>query len=170
MTASDLFQRQIDTSTVNARTITTGGIVGQNGWYLTLPAGERAVGYPRVASGVLFIPTYAPSVADGCSTTGFNWLYGLNTRTGGPSLESVRFGSTSGATQGAGVGAVALETGGTAPVKEVGMTVLSRPSPPNPGETPPPGDGCWMRISVAGMDEAMFVPYPCGRQSWRQLQ
>lgn len=170
MTATNLFQRTIVTSGTNTRTISTGGAVGQNGWYLNLPARERAVGYPRVAGGVLFIPTYAPTVADGCSTAGFNWLYGLNTRTGGPALASVRFGSTTGPTQGTGVGAVALDTRGTAPVKEVGLAVLSRPAPPNPGETPPPSEGCWMRISVAGMTEGMFVPYPCGRQSWRQLQ
>lgn len=170
MTAADLFEREIVTSGVDTRTISTGGVVGQNGWYLDLPARERAVGYPRVASGVLFVPTYAPNVADGCSTSGFNWLYGLNTRTGGPALEGVRFGSTTGPTEGTGVGAVALDTGGTAPVKEVGLTVLSRPAPPNPGAAAPPEDGCWMRISVAGMAESMFVPYPCGRQSWRQLQ
>lgn len=170
MTAASLFQRTIVTSGTGTRTISTAPITGQNGWYLNLPARERAVGYPRVASGVLFIPTYAPTVADGCSTSGFNWLYGLNTRSGGPALESVRFGSTTGPVQGANVGAVALDTGGTAPVKDVGLTVLSRPSPPNPGVPPPPEDGCWMRISVAGMADGMFVPYPCGRQSWRQLQ
>lgn len=170
MTAANLFQRTIVTSGDSTRTISTGGAVGQNGWYLNLPARERAVGYPRVAGGVLFIPTYAPTVADGCSTAGFNWLYGLNTRTGGPALASVRFGSTTGPTQGTGVGAVALDTRGTAPVKEVGLAVLSRPAPPNPGEAPPPSEGCWMRISVAGMTQGMFVPYPCGRQSWRQLQ
>lgn len=170
LTAGSLFQRTIVTSGTDARTISTVPMIGQNGWYLNLPARERAVGYPRVASGVLFIPTYAPTVADGCSTSGFNWLYGLNTRTGGPALESVRFGSTTGPVKGAGVGAVSLDTGGTAPVKDVGITVLSRPSPPNPGAPPPPEDGCWMRISVAGMADGMFVPYPCGRQSWRQLQ
>ena len=170
ITAADLFQRSIVTSGTNTRTISTGGSVGLHGWYLNLPAGERAVGYPRVASGVLFMPTYAPSTTDGCSTAGFNWLYGLNTRTGGPALESVRFGSTTGTTQGAGVGAVSLDTQGTAPVKEVGLTTLSRPAPPNPGDPVPPSDGCWMRISVAGMTQGMFVPYPCGRQSWRQLQ
>lgn len=169
--SSDLFQRSIETSGEDTRTISTAGMpFGYSGWYLNLPAGERAVGYPRVASGVLFIPTYAPTIADGCSTQGMNWLYGLNTRTGGPALESVRFGSTSGDTQGVGVGAVALDTLGTAPVKDVGLTVLSRAAPPNPGVTGPADDGCWMRITVPGMAEAMFVPYPCGRQSWRQIQ
>src|SRR5690606_23561891 len=57
MTAANLYQRQIVTSGDTTRTISTGGFVGQNGWYLNLPGKERAVGYPRVASGVLFIPT-----------------------------------------------------------------------------------------------------------------
>lgn len=171
LTITNLFQRNILVSTADTRTISSGAIpFGRSGWYINLPAGERAVGYPRVASGVLFIPTYSPTVTDGCSTSGMNWLYGLNTKTGTAALAGVRFGSTSGTTQGAGVGAVSLDTSGTAPVKDVGLTVLSRAAPPNPGETAPPDDGCWMRVTVPGMAQAMFVPYPCGRQSWRQIQ
>ena len=170
-TRTNLQQQTILVSTDDTRTISNTGVtLGTSGWYLDLPAGERSVGYPRVASGVLFIPTYAPSIADGCSTQGMNWLYGLNTRTGGPMLAGVRFGSTTGEVQGAGVGALALDTTGSAPVKDVGLTVLSRSAPPNPGVVGPPDDGCWMRVTVPGMVEAMFVPYPCGRQSWRQIE
>jgi len=168
---SDLLEQTIVVSTADTRTISNNGpLFNYSGWYVNLPAGERAVGYPRVASGVLFIPTYSPTIADGCSTRGMNWLYGLNTRTGGPALAGVRFGSTTGTTQGAGVGALALDTAGTAPVKDVGLTVLSKSAPPNPGQAAPPDDGCWMRITVPGMTQAMFVPYPCGRQSWRQIE
>ena len=123
------------------------------------------VGYPRVASGVLFIPTYAPTTADGCSTGGENWLYGLDTRTGAPALAGVRLGSITGTTQGAAVGAIKIPTGGSAPVKDIGVSVLSTSKPIDP--TLP---RCWMRVTVPGMTQAMFVPYPCGRQSWRQLQ
>lgn len=169
--SSDLFERTIAVSGTTTRTISPATMgAGYSGWYVELPAGERSVGYPRVASGVLFIPTYAPTTADGCSTQGTNWLYGLNTRTGAPALDSVRFGSTTGPTQGTNVGAVVLNTLGTSPVKDVGLTVLSRAAPPNPGVTGVGDDGCWMRITVPGMADAMFVPYPCGRQSWRQLQ
>lgn len=171
--SGNLLQRSI-TGTVNGSRTIGGGTMtsGFYGWYLNLPTGERSVGYPRVASGVLFIPTYAPSVADGCATTGFNWLYGLYTRNGGPALSSVRVGSPSGNTRGANVGAIALDTGGTAPVKDVGVTVLSRAAPPEPGDPPnnPDEEHCWMRITVPGAAEPMFVPYPCGRQSWRQIQ
>ena len=166
LTAADLFGRSIVTDGDTTRTVTTGSTGGNlNGWYLNLPAGERVVGYPRVASGVLFIPAYAPTAADGCSTGGENWLYGLDTRTGAPGMAGVRFGSITGDTQGAGVGAVKIPTGGSAPVKDIGVSVLSTSTPIDP-EVP----RCWMRVSVPGMTEAMFVPYPCGRQSWRQLQ
>ena len=80
-------------------------------------------------------------------------------------MASVRSGSIDGHTQGAGVGAMSIPTGGSAPVKEVGVSVLSTSKPIDP--TLP---RCWMRVTVPGMTQAMFVPYPCGRQSWRQLQ
>lgn len=166
LTAADLFGRSIVTDGATTRTITTNSMPGSYaGWYLNLPAGERVVGYPRVASGVLFIPAYAPTAADGCASPGENWLYGLDTRSGAPGLAGVRFGSITGDTQGAAVGAVIVPTDGSAPVKDVGVSVLSTSKPIDP-DVP----RCWMRVSVAGMTESMFVPYPCGRQSWRQLQ
>lgn len=166
LTAADLFARSIADDGDTERTVTTGAMTyGVSGWYLDLPAGERVVGYPRVASGVLYIPAYAPTAADGCATAGENWLYLLDTRTGAPAASGVRFGSTTGDTQGEGVGGVKMNTGGSAPVKDVGVSVLSTSKPIDP-EAP----RCWMRITVPGMTEAMFVPYPCGRQSWRQLQ
>ena len=167
LTTSDLFARNmVVVPGATTRTITANAMgVGYKGWYLNLPAGERMVGYPRVASGVLFIPTYAPTTADGCSTGGENWLYGLDTRTGAPALAGVRLGSITGTTQGAAVGAIKIPTGGSAPVKDIGVSVLSTSKPIDP--TLP---RCWMRVTVPGMTQAMFVPYPCGRQSWRQLQ
>ena len=149
--------------------------LNSRGWYVQLPAGERFVGYPQIASGTVFMPTYAPQQGTaGCATQGFNWLYGLNVRTGGAALSGVRYGSPTGASPGTGTAAVALSTGGTAPVKDVNVSVVPRLQPPgfDPSATTPPsapGAGCWMAVSTAGSD-TMYVPYPCGRQSWRQLQ
>ena len=166
LTSANLFGRSIVTDGISTRTISSGVMgYGLSGWYLNLPAGERVVGYPRVASGVLFIPAYAPTAADGCSTGGENWLYGLNTRNGAPELAGVRFGSITGTTQGAEVGAVSMPTAGSAPIKDVGVSVLSTSKPIDPSLP-----RCWMRVVVPGMTQAMFRPYPCGRQSWRQLQ
>lgn len=158
----------LGTATVNSR-----------GWYVDLPAGERFVGNPRIATGTIFLATYAPEAANsGCSTRGFNWLFGLNARTGAPSLSNVRFGSIDGASPPSGTAAVALDTGGTAPVRDVGVMAIPRIDPPGPpppggggggGPPPAPEHGCWMMVTVAGAQQ-MYLPYPCGRQSWRQLQ
>jgi len=114
-----------------------------------------------------------PEGSAGCVAQGFNWLYGLNARTGTPALSNVRFGSPQGQLAGAGIAAVPLSTPGTAAVKDVSVAVvprlqpLSEATPGNP--PPPPASGCWMNIGAPGA-EPMYMPYPCGRQSWRQLQ
>ncbi|MGW9229093.1 hypothetical protein ACWGQ6_38370, partial [Streptomyces niveus] len=74
----------------------------------------------------------------------------------------------------AGTAGVPLSTGGNAPVRDVTTSVVPRLAPPDPGKPgspppKPPGDACMMQISVAGA-EPMYLPYPCGRQSWRQIQ
>ncbi|WP_115513315.1 pilus assembly protein [Xanthomonas arboricola] len=146
------------------------------GWYVDLPAGERFVGYPELVSGILFMPTYAPLAASsGCSTDGVNWLFGLNPRTGVGALSGVRMASVSGSTLATGSAGISLNTGGNAPVKDVGVSVVPRLEPkanPKDGSAAPAvpaGSGCWMVVNVAGA-APMYVPYPCGRQSWRQIQ
>ncbi len=151
------------------------------GWYVNLPAGERFVGYPEVAAGVVFMPTYTPNAVNlGCSTGGYNTLFGLNARSGAAALSRVHYGSPGSNNQPvAGTASVALDTGGTAPVKDVGVMAIPRQAPPPltggpppaipPPAPTPPEQGCWMMVSVAGA-QAMYLPYPCGRQSWRQIQ
>jgi len=148
---------------------------GALGWYLDLPKGERFVGYPDVVAGVVFMPTYAALTETvGCGTDGKNWVFGLDARSGAAALSSVRVGSPAGKGYDAGTGAVSLDTGGTAPVKDVAVSVVPRlgaPANPGGGVPPPtpPGSGCWMVVNVAGA-QPMYLPYPCGRQSWRQIQ
>ncbi|WP_372360904.1 pilus assembly protein [Xanthomonas sp. NCPPB 1325] len=146
------------------------------GWYVDLPAGERFVGYPELVSGILFMPTYAPLAASsGCIPDGVNWLFGLNPRTGVGALSGVRMGGISGSTLASGSAGISLNTGGNAPVKDVGVSVVPRLEPkvnPKDGSAAPvvpAGSGCWMVANVAGA-APMYVPYPCGRQSWRQIQ
>lgn len=156
--------------------------IGARGWYVDLPAGERFVAYPEVAAGVVFMPTYAPDPRTaGCNTDGLNSLFGLNARTGAAALSRARFGSPTGSARPPGTASIGLETRGTAPVKEVGVMAVPRlppppltgggspPGPPPPPPPPPPEEGCWMMVTVAGA-EPMYLPYPCGRQSWRQIQ
>lgn len=146
---------------------------GKMGWYLDLPKGERFVGYPRVESGIIFMPTYAPTELDGCSTAGFNWLFGLNALSGAASLSNVSVGSPTGDSPGAGTGAVALDTGGTAPVRDVEVLTAPRVGTLAAGSDPDDLEDalaaqCSMVIQVAGAPP-LYLPRACGRQSWRQL-
>lgn len=181
---SALQQRAITATIGGARSITTGpSALGNSGWYIDLPGGERFVGYPRILSGVVLMPTYAPDMTsgDGCSTSGLNWLFGMDARSGAPAMSDISFGSPGGETQADGVGAIALDTGGTAPVRNVEAMVESLygglpepecdPSDPACIENAPPepDERCWMRAMVSGAPP-MFRPYLCGRLSWRQIQ
>ncbi|WP_081770082.1 pilus assembly protein [Luteimonas huabeiensis] len=182
ITRTHLVRRTVATAQDGARALSTPSLVANaRGWYVDLPAGERFVGNPRIASGVVFMPTYSPQVGSGgCSTTGLNWLFGLNARTGAAALSNVRRGGPNGDTPAVGAASLQLNTPGTAPVRDVGVTVLPRvgpatqdaspPGSPLPAQPSPPAQGCWMTVTAAGLPDALYLPYPCGRQSWRQVQ
>ncbi|MGH8758690.1 MAG: pilus assembly protein [Burkholderiales bacterium] len=176
ITPSSLLQQTIGaTTTVNGQmTRATSSYIPsytQFGWFINLPSGERFVGYPRIESGVVFMPTYAPTAAIGCGTNGANWLYGLNALSGAAGLSNVRFDSPAGRSPGTSTGAVGLVTDGTAPVKDVAVLTQRRVTPADfpgglPSGTPPQ---CSMVIQVAGAPQ-LYMPRACGRQSWRQIQ
>lgn len=171
MTSADLLRYEVQTDD-GVRTLERGTPPATGrGWAVTLPLKERAVGNPRIVAGVVFIPTYQPSVAQGCSVDGSNWLFGLVASTGAPGLSQVRYGD--GTSPGDGTAGVALDTGGNAPVRDVTASVVPRLAAPvddgTGGPPDPPEDACLMEIGVSGADP-MYLPYPCGRQSWRQLQ
>jgi len=160
----------------DARTITMGNIPKDNaGWTVILPAGERFLANPTVTSGVVFMPTYVPKPGQtaGCTVDGSNWLFGLNTATGAAALSQVRVGTPDGKSPASGTAALPLSTGGNAPVRDVTTAVVPRlGSPEKTGTNPPPtppGAACMMQVSVAGAPP-MYLPYPCGRQSWRQIK
>lgn len=174
-TRTNLLQQQIVTTANGARKITANLMtVGQKGWYLDLPTGERFVANPRIESGVVFMPTYVPNAAVGCGSPGSNWLYGLSALSGAAALSNVRMGAPNGTSPGAETGALALNTGGTAPVKDVAVMTSPRIPPLDGGATPDDlnkalGAQCSMVVQVAGAPQ-MYLPRACGRQSWRQIQ
>lgn len=175
VTRSSLAEQAIVGTASGARTITSNiPGAGTRGWFIDLPVRERFVGYPRVESGVVFMPTYAPVGAQQCSVEGANWLYGLNALTGAAGLSNVAFDSPQGPSPGAGTGALSLNTQGTAPVKDVAIFSSPRISPLAAGSDPDDlSDAldaqCSMVVQVAGAP-TMYLRRPCGRQSWRQIQ
>ena len=176
MTKANLLEQTVvSTDTVTGiREVSRNAMVsGRRGWFLDLPAGERFVGYPRIESGIVFMPTYAPTELDGCSTQGFNWLFGLNALSGAASLSNVSVGSPGGDSPGLETGAVALDTGGTAPVRDVAVMTAPRLGTLPAGSDPDDLDDalaaqCSMLVQVAGAPP-LYLPRACGRQSWRQL-
>ncbi|WP_425477119.1 pilus assembly protein [Luteimonas cucumeris] len=175
LTRADLLQQTIGTTVNGVRTTSMNGMTaGLSGWYLDLTNKERFVAYPRIESGVVFMPTYSPNEAVGCGAIGNNWLYGLNALTGAAALSNARVGSPTGASPGAGTGAMVLETGGTAPVKDVAVMTAPRIAPLGSAATADDlaaalGAQCSMVIQVAGAPP-LYLPRACGRQSWRQIQ
>ncbi len=176
-TITNLVEQTITGSTAGGRgTSSNPQPSGSRGFYLDLPAGERFVGYPRVESGVLFMPTYEASatLSVACNVQGQNWLYGLNALSGAAGLSNIHQGTPTGATPGQGTGALSLTTGGSAPVKDVAVLTSPRIAPLGPLAGAAQiaaalAAQCSMIVQVAGAPP-LFLPRACGRQSWRQIQ
>ncbi|MFD0739465.1 pilus assembly protein [Lysobacter koreensis] len=177
---SQLHQQTVVSDVAGVRqTSMTAPPVGKLGWHIDLvvggvASGERFVGTPRIESGVVFFPTFDPNSTDSCVTGGTNRLYGLGALNGAAGLSAVRIGSPTGTSPGAGTGAVPLSTSGSSPVKEVAVLTSPRLSPLASTATAAEvaaalAARCSMVIQVAGAPP-LYMPRPCGRQSWRQVR
>lgn len=175
---SSLLQ-QVITQVNGERKLTSNGIGGQSGWYIDLAVGsarkgERFVGYPRVESGIVFFATYEPQSTNDCAGDGFNRIYGVYALSGGSAMNAVRIGKPDGNSPGAGSNGFTLNTGGSAPVKDVAVMSNPRLDTLSKDATDEEKDAalaarCSMVIQVAGAPP-MYIPRQCGRQSWRQVR
>ncbi|SEK68911.1 type IV pilus assembly protein PilY1 [Pseudoxanthomonas sp. GM95] len=184
---------------VTTRNVSNGAVnyASARGWYvdLSLPTvsgsgatainyyGERFFGTPRIQNGKVFFTTFAPGGVDCGSGGGFNWLYGLDLLTGGGDMSGLTLtpGGTSVCT--ANCGAIALNASdqSSTPVRTTSILV-----PQSGGATVcKSGDpGCVFGTSLdAGLAAQqctlvlkavgaapLYLPRPCGRQSWRQIR
>lgn len=177
---TQLLKQEIQLEGDLVRTVTKNTGLGKMGWYMDLGVsgtsgtptaeGERFVGNPVIANGIVFFPTYDPSTTVNCGTSGNNWLYGLNALTGGAALNGVRVGEPNGKAYDSATGAVKLESPGTAPIKDVAVLATPRQGILSKGDDPTTALGaqCSMVVQVAGAPP-LYLPRPCGRQSWRQV-
>ncbi|PZP59710.1 MAG: pilus assembly protein [Pseudoxanthomonas spadix] len=175
LSRSDLQAQTILSSSETTRITSTNSMsLGAKGWYINLPAGERFVGYPEIANGVVFFPTYDPNSAAGCTGRGTNFLYGLNALNGSAALARASIGSPTGDTFAVGTGATRLNTGGSAPVKDVAVMTSPRLQPLSATATPAEiTDALAAKCSIALKTSGalpLYMPRPCGRQSWRQVR
>lgn len=156
---------------------------GRRGWFVDLISGERKgemfFGTPRLQNGKVFFTTYEPS-GDDCDPGGTSWLYGLELRSGAGAMSgvSVSPGGESVCTGDCG----GLSLGKGAPVRDTNVLL---PPPPSEELTCPPTDPtcsnlatltaalelrqCTLVLRASGANP-LYMPRPCGRQSWRQIR
>ena len=181
LTRSSLQSQSVKSGSGNTRTVSSGTNSSSSsyGWYVDLVGpGERVVSNPQVANGIVYFTTYQLSSSSGCSSSGSNWLYGLDTTTGGGALSSVRQTMSSGNGDGNGsassgfaanTGALSLSGSGTAPSKNISLlTTPSVPVSPNPKD-PSNQNRCSLIIKAPGSPD-LFMDRACGRQSWREVK
>jgi len=153
------------------------------GWYVDLVVGnsvegERFVGNPNIQNGTVFFTSYVPGTAICGSGGGVNWLYGLNLLSGGGAMSglSPTIGGSPVCT--GNCGGVALNKGGAPaqgpPVKDTSIFVpkLASCDPTVSSCTVDKlleAEACTFVLRAPGAD-AMYMPRPCGRQSWRQIR
>ncbi len=153
------------------------------GWYVDLVLnnsveGERFVGNPNIQNGTVFFTSYVPGTAICGSGGGVNWLYGLNLLTGGGAMSglSPTIGGSPVCT--GNCGGVALNKNGSLgqgpPVKDTSIFVpkLASCDPTVSSCTVDKlleAEACTFVLRAPGAD-AMYMPRPCGRQSWRQIR
>lgn len=164
-------------ATPDGRGLVTGAVPsGNRGWYIDLPQSERFIGQPSITEGDVYMRTYVPSPSSsGCASAGVNWTFELQAVTGKAALGGSRVGSTTGRELASGTAAISTPSSGSAAITDV--SIGSTPSgglaslPPGgpTGPPPVPAHQCWTYFSN-GTGPLVFRPYPCGRQSWRQIQ
>ncbi|WP_315389089.1 PilC/PilY family type IV pilus protein [uncultured Stenotrophomonas sp.] len=192
VTRANLMGRTVNTSG-DSRTLTAiaGAPANARGWYIDLPVSslkdglsERVVSNPTLANGIVSLSTYAPqpSTSGGCAATGINWFFALTPLTGEGALGRATLNSPGGTGFAVGTAGLKNRSTGSAPV--LNNTPFALPRVPvaslsggggggsgggaGPAPSPPGGPGCYM--GYPNGPDIVYVPYPCGRQSWRQIQ
>jgi type IV pilus assembly protein PilY1 len=192
----DALQEQLITSqdatspSVRRTTTNTVNYLTQRGWYLDLrvgtqasaAVGERFIGTPRLQNGKVFFTTYVPQ-GDSCTPGGKNWLYSLDAVTGAAAMSQISLDASGDppVCSGADCGGISLSEG--APVRDTSV-LLPTPNPapglsggcvPGTAGCEPPNDPddvyqrCAIVIRASGAPP-LYLPRPCGRQSWRQIR
>lgn len=157
--------------------------VSKRGWYTDLivgdvVAGERFVGYPTIQDRKVVFTTYEPGQAVCGGGGGTNWMYSLDLLTGAGSMTglSLDIGGDSLCT--GNCGGIALTKGGATnsgpPVKDSNIFV-PKLTPCDPTKATCTVDElikanqCTFVLRAPGADP-LYMPRPCGRQSWRQVR
>ena len=158
----------------------------KRGWYVDLLVdsagkGERFVGTPRLQNGKVFFTSYEP-IGESCDPLGINWLYGLDVLTGGGAMSGLATRPGGSSVCSGDCGGVGLNSGTQAapPTRTTNLLLPQPQSRDLVGCNGPEctsdklrsdleAQQCSLVLSAAGADP-LYLPRPCGRQSWRQVR
>ncbi|AOA71931.1 pilus assembly protein [Stenotrophomonas rhizophila] len=162
------------------RTLTAGTPpTGSRGWFIDLAYRERFVANPSLSNGIVYMPTYVPrdptNASTSCAVPGENWLFGLQPLTGAGALGRATLGSPTGTAFAVGTAGFKSTSKTGSPITNANAFALPRQSPPalggGGGAIPPPNVPS--SVCMGGIQfgtDTLYIPYPCGRQSWRQIK
>ncbi|KAF1686198.1 pilus assembly protein PilC [Pseudoxanthomonas broegbernensis] len=152
-----------------------------HGWYVDLlvegeAAGERFIGTPTLQSGKVVFTTYVPASAICSAGGGVNWMYALDLLNGTGSMAGISLtpGGEAVCTDNCGAISLNKEDAPQAPVTGTNVFVpkLTGCDPADPACTVDEliaAEQCSFVLRAAGADP-LYLPRPCGRQSWRQVR
>ena len=153
----------------------------KRGWYMDLGlsgplSGERFIGTPRVQSGKIIFTTYEPGVVVCSAGGGNNWLYALDLLNGTGAMAGISITPGGDPVCTGNCGGISLNKDGNpgAPVTNTSVFVpkLEGCDPADPDCTVDElleAEQCTFVLRAAGADP-LYMPRPCGRQSWRQVR
>jgi len=156
--------------------------VTKRGWYVDLKVvtgnaiGERFIGTPSIQNGKVFFTTFTPGEATCLPGGGINWLYGLDILSGAGGLSGLSLtpGGDSMCTGNCGAVSLNKDAKPSPPVKDSSIFVpkLAPCDPADPACTLDKqiqSEMCTFVLRAIGAPP-LYMPRPCGRQSWRQVR
>ncbi len=157
--------------------------VSKRGWYVDLKVvtgnavGERFIGTPSIQNGKVFFTTFTPGEAACSAGGGVNWLYGLDILSGAGGLSGLSLTPGGDPMCTGNCGGVSLNNADnptSPPVKDSSIFVpkLAPCDPTDPACTLDKqiqSEMCTFVLRAVGAPP-LYMPRPCGRQSWRQVR
>jgi type IV pilus assembly protein PilY1 len=156
----------------------------KRGWFIDLKVGilnkgERFIGTPRIQNGRVIFTTYEAGDATCSAGGGTNWLYAVNLLTGSGSMSGITVAPGGDSVCTGNCGGVALKNQDgrktSPPVRDTSIFVpppkeeLCNVADPGCIQKRIEAEQCTFVLRAAGA-EPLYLPRPCGRQSWRQVR
>ncbi|MCS4279502.1 pilus assembly protein [Stenotrophomonas rhizophila] len=183
----DLVAQQISLADDGYRYVSANAVsyVSKRGWYVDLIVGgvvdgERFIGNPRIQSGAVFFNSYVPGQAVCGGGGGINWRYSLSLLTGAGALGGLSDTPGGDPLCTGNCGGAKLTSGGKdsngPPMRDNNIFLPNNklqacdPADPACGLDDLLKSDICTYVLRTGSADPLYMPRPCGRQSWRQVR